>query len=762
MPIQTGTLRLVKGQRAEGTPPGVAVLTPPLHPAAQRAAETFVMLLDMGDQAPSWLYREVRAATAREFWSTPGGVTAALRHAVATANRAIFRYNLQAAPPQRVYGAISCAALTENEVFVAQAGPACICAWCAGSVERFPRQDLPPLGSGAYAEIQVTYLPIQPGDRLILASYRLSHTVSDDALRRVLMLEESAAMLDALEQVAAGQDIFALILFWRAEAEPLAKAPQRRKREREVETVPVAEAPFAPLPQRPHAPPEQPAAAPAPPRPLPGLTVSEPPARPWEPVETEEAPEEAWEEETAEELWEEEPAPEAFAPTRPAPPVTGRKRLQVGSGLQSAWHRLGDAVTAGRLRLRLLMQRPQPAAERTAPARPRLARRPPQPENARLMAGIAAAILLIVALITVFTWASYGGAARRQQALSQAEYYATQAREATSREEQRAHWAAVIQTLSGAGLAQAPESATLLAEAQSHIDQLDNVIRVYPTLLWPPQGGGSAQRLVVHATYAFVLDPVQQAVLKLNLSATGQSVTPENEPILQTGEERNGQRVGNLIDMAWNQSRGEWPMDCLVVLDAKNQLWVYDPAWPDNTYALSLEPTPGQGQPLAIETFEGRLYLLDRQAQQVWRYWPRSSGYVEEAQPYFEQGAPQSMAQARDLAIDGNIYLLLEDGSVAKYFGGNPVSFEVRGVPPPTPRFVALAVDPEMAGRIYLADAAAERIVILNEGGSYRSQLRAPASEMQGLQALALDPPNSRLFFIASGHLYVVPLPSTP
>ena len=754
MQIQTGTLRLVQGQRAEGTPPGVAVLTPPLHPAAQRAAETFAMLLDMGEQAPSWLYREVRAAAAREFWSTPGSVTAALRHAVMAANRAIYRYNLQAAPPQRVYGAISCAALSENEVFVAQSGPACACAWCAGSVERFPRQDLPPLGSGAYVEIQMTYLPIQPGDRLILASYRLSHAASDDALQRVLALEDSAAVLDALEQVAAGQSVFALTLCWTAEAAPPAEAPRRRKHRREEETAPPPQPQVPPL--------EQPVIVPAPSRPLPGLTISEPPARPWEPVETEGLSEERWERETAEELWEEEPIPEPLAPAPPAPWAPERQRLQMDSGIQRVWRRLADAAVAGRTRLRLLVQRPQPAAERATAVRRRPARRPPQPENTRLMAGMAAAILLIVALVTVFSWTSYGGEARRAQAMSQAEQHAAQARQATSLDEQRAHWAAVIQTLSEAGLAQTPESTALIAEAQSHIDQLDNVIRVHPILLWPSQGSSPAQRIVVHASHIFILDPEQQAVLKLNLSATGQSATPENEPVLQAGQEHNGQRVANLVDMAWNQSRGEWSMDSLVVLDANNQLWVYDPAWPDNTYALSLSQTPGQGQPLAIETFEGRLYLLDRQAQQVWRYWPRSTGYVEEAQPYFEQGSPQSITRARDLAIDGNVYLLLEDGSVAKYFGGNPVSFEVRGVPPPTPRFVALAVDPDLAGRIYLADVAAERIVILNEGGSFRSQLRALASEMQGLQALTLDPLNSRLFFLAGGRLYVVPLPSTP
>ncbi|HIQ01739.1 MAG TPA: hypothetical protein EYH30_06370, partial [Anaerolineales bacterium] len=229
----TETLRLLGGRRQEGAPPGVAVLTAPLHPAQGREGDTFTMVLDLGEGVPSRLYREVREVAAQAFWSTPGGVTAALRRAMAAANRVLFHHNQQVAPEERCYGALSCAALRPGELFLAQVGAACAAALCGGLLERFPRESLPPLGAAAYVEVRVAYLVVRPGDTLVLASRGLAHTASDDALRRVLSLAEMDAVADGLEQVAGGADFTALMVRWPPEAAlaaPSPTPPRRRRR----------------------------------------------------------------------------------------------------------------------------------------------------------------------------------------------------------------------------------------------------------------------------------------------------------------------------------------------------------------------------------------------------------------------------------------------------------------------------------------------------------------------------------------------------
>lgn len=748
MQVRTEALRLLGGQRLEGAPPGVVVLTPPLRPAQGREEEIFVMVLDLGEDTPSRLYREVREATAQAFWAAAGSVTAALRRAMAAANQVLFRHNLQVTSPQRCYGALSCAALRVGELFLAQAGPACGCALCEGVLERFPQVDLPPLGMGAFVEVRVVYLTVQPGDTLVLASQGLARSVSDDALRRALSLAETVAVADGLEQVAAGADFTALVIRWPEVETSAVPSPPRRRRMVSPSTPPEEAPPTSipvlareVLPETPILS-SEPGGLPTPPA---SVAAEEPLVRVWETVP---------EAEMAIPPWEQPPTPRR--PLR----LSLVRRLRLGDRLRRVGRWMAAVAVGAGSGLRSFFRRALPGRERRR--RLQRERRPPPPENPRVMVGVTLAILAIVALVTLLVWLTYGSAARRQQVLARARQQAAQAQQAASPTEERGYWEAVLATL--AGMEADPEGADLVAQAQEAINRLDRVIWVEPTLLRNFDSGISAPRLVAQGLNLFVLDVDHQAVVQLVLDETGEGVAGETAPtILRAGEEWGGQEVADLVDMAWDSPEGEWTTNALVVLDAGGRLWVYDPAWPDHIYPLVLGPAPGEGTPAAMAAFDGRLYLLAPLANQIWKYRPRGGGYPDRPEPYFPTGAPQSLARACDLAIDGNIYVLFEDGHVAKYLEGEPVPFEVGGVPAVAPHFVALAVNVErMDGPVYLADGADERIVILDSGGRFRAQLRAASGAFRGLNALTLDEAGSRLFFLSGGRLYVMPLPSLP
>jgi len=731
--VHTETMRLVRGQRLEGAPPGVAVLPPPLNPAGGREEETFVMLLDLPENTPSRLYREVREAAAQTFWSTGGSVTAALRRTVATANQALRRRGL--------HGALSCAALRANELFLAQAGPACACVLYKDTLEQYPQETLPSLGTEPYAETRLSYLTVRPGSTLVLASRRLDLLASGDALKRLLSQPDLGALLDGLEQVATEETLATLVVRWPEEGTTTAPSPHHRRTAPAVAAEPPPAIHYADRKKV------------RPPKPAVPLYASQDkaveegqPGRRWELAEDEEE----WEEMPT---WE--PSAEPRPPARPSP----IRRLALGDRLRRAGLGLASAAGVVGGGLRTLFRRALPGPERTGQARPRRERRPP-PENPRVMAAIALVILVVVALVSVMAWVNYGSAARRRHTIATAQQYAAQAQQAADPAEERSHWQAALTALEGD---ESQEAAALRAQVQQALDRLDGVIRVEPTPIWESTVNLSARRLVAHGQNVFLLDTDQQAVLQMTISETGAQVTGEAAHILQAGEERGGQGVTNLIDMAWNQPGDDWATSGLVVLDTDNHLWVYDPAWADNTYFIFLGPAAGEGTPTALATFEGRLYLLDPQANQVWRYRPRDGGYPDRAEPYFATGAPQSLAQACDLAIDGNVYVLTTDGQIFKYFDREPASFTVGGVPPPTPHFAGIAVDPGLTdGPIYLIDAAAERVVVLNGKGEFQAQLRATSDAFSGLQALALDDTGSHLFLLARQKLYVLSLADLP
>ena len=167
---------------------------------------------------------------------------------------------------------------------------------------------------------------------------------------------------------------------------------------------------------------------------------------------------------------------------------------------------------------------------------------------------------------------------------------------------------------------------------------------------------------------------------------------------------------------------------------------------------------------MAIDSFAGRLYVLDTDANQIWRYEPRNDVYPDQPTRYFATPPPRSLAEARDMAIDGNIYVLYEDGEILQFLQGeHQAEFRVRGLPDDSIQAVALAMDRDGgSGAVYVADAGNKRVVVWGPDGAFRSQLRPaqpPGEAFDALEALAVEEASGRLYIISGGQLYLALLP---
>jgi len=690
--LQVEPLRVAGGQRGEGTPPGIAVLLPPLRRARSREETAFLLLVDLGE-APSSLYRRLREVAAEAFWTSEGSVTAALRRAVTAANRVLFQVNLQVEPPGRIYGSLTCLAVRDEEVFLAQAGPAWACTLCGGLFEQFPQEDLPPLGTAAYAEVRLNYLTCGPGDTFLLGSSRLGRAAPADVLRLILS-REMDALLAGLEQVGAEGDFSALVVRW--PAEPVS-----------VPMIVEEEAPAEP-------PPPPPKPAPRPPR-----RKRLPRAR----------------------------------PTRAAGPPL-RERLRAVGRRAAAW-----TVAAGRATM-MFLRRMLPGRERM-PTRPRRReRRAPPQEKPRLLAAIALAVLLVVAAATLWAWLTYGSGMRHREALAQAEQHAQLAAEATDPNLARGYWKAVLEDLKDVG--NLPDAEALREQARAALDVLDRVRWVEPTLLWDFGADLRPRRLVVHSPYLFVLDEADEVVFQLSLDGTGDGVVEKGQaPVLVgQGEPVEQRAMGRPVDMVWAEAEGGRTAEGLLVLEEQGSLVVSD-SW--GIHRITLGAAPDQVAAVAMAFFDGRLYLLDPGANQVWRYLPDGPGYPHRPEPYFAAEAPHPLDTARDLAIDGSVYVLFEDGTVTKYYKGDVAPFEITGVPEPEPHFVALTVNPDQPdGPVILADAAGDRLVIVRADGAFVAQLRSQEGTFSSIQTVAMDRGTGRLYVLAGGRLVGLPAGIVP
>jgi len=360
------------------------------------------------------------------------------------------------------------------------------------------------------------------------------------------------------------------------------------------------------------------------------------------------------------------------------------------------------------------------------------------------MAALAIVILILVILTTLIVWFRYGRDLRRGQVLSRAQEHMLAAQQAPHPELARPHWEAILTLTADYD---DPETHALRTMAQDVLDQMDGIVRVTPILLADLGDGVSRNRLVAWEQSVAVLEG-QNRVRRVLVGGGSETLTLPGSP--------------SLIDITCHQPESGQPSLGLLILGAGGRLWAYDSHWSE-ARSVALSPAPGGHEPVAMATYYGRLYLLDPAAGQIWRYLPKNGEFGGEIERYFSSEEPPSLSGARDMALNSSIYVLFEDGGVARYEKGTAVPFAISGIPAPEAHFVALAVDPNLEnGPVYLADGAAERIVVLREDGAFCAQLRPPGREFQGLQALTVSGAGDSLFVLARGKIYRVTIPPLP
>jgi len=719
----TGTLRTVGGTRTDAAP-CTATLAPPPRAARGREGEWFFILVDLTGPASPHLYRELREVVARAYWSTTGSITAALRQAATAANRHLFQFNLHSAPSDRCYGGLTCAVLHDNDLFLLQAGPTRSCVLHRDHLECFSHdEELPHLGMGRLADVRLHHTFVTIGDTLLLASPALMQEAGSAGLTRVLPRAEVQEALAGLEQVGAGADFTALVarlavqsVIPRAKAAAAPKPPRpslrsrlsartRRKTSRPVSSEPIQ--------------------------------VVEPPkpARPTRPKPARK------------------PGPSLSERAKGSAYATGRGIASGGAGLVGA--------------ARTLFRRMLPGPEREARRRAR-PRRPIPSENRTAMMAAAIGIPVLLAIIVALANASFGEENRFQGLVSLAEQEIALAEaDGGISAEARPHWEAALQHTKAAIELKPddPDATALQTRIQTLLDTLAGVTRLPPIHLEDFGPSAALRQLVVHGQMIFVLDPAAGWVTKLTLNQAGDG-TVEGElppPLVKTGQQVSDGEVGSLVDCTWIESGSEWMTSGLLILEESGALVSYDPAWGSEEgtpqLARSFLGAPPAERPKAVGSYQDRFYVLDPAANQVWRYEPQGDTYPEPPNPYFVTSPPKPLGIALDMAIDGSIYILYDDGEVLKFLGGEIETFEIRGLLDPISQTVTLAVDPHSgSGNVYVADRGNKRILKFGPDGAFLAQLCAEVA-FDELEALAVDEAARRLYVFSGGKLYVAPLP---
>ena len=137
-----------------------------------------------------------------------------------------------------------------------------------------------------------------------------------------------------------------------------------------------------------------------------------------------------------------------------------------------------------------------------------------------------------------------------------------------------------------------------------------------------------------------------------------------------------------------------------------------------NPIEIKFEHKNPQIEDLAV--YQGKIYILDRLANQIYKYSKTISGFGQE-QTWLEE-KNLNLKDGVSLTIDASIYLLKEDGGVLKFYKGLKQNFNLSEVRPklvkPDKIFTRLE-----SKYLYLLDPGSRRLIIFDKNGQLKKQL---------------------------------------
>jgi hypothetical protein len=621
-----GHLHVVSGRAVSMPPPGALCEVAPTRAARGRETDTFFALVTpSGDMtATASFYKRLAALAAERYFASTGSVTAGLRDLFQHVNQHLYDYN-QKHDEKQYEANLICGVLRGADLIVGRVG-ACVAIYRHGGTTQSMPHDLDdddqlyiaPLGVQATPDIKLTQFRAAHGSRLAFGDANLAD-LSLGKIDNALISVDVATALVAFKELAKLQMSLMVIEFVPPE-EPVPEA------------VPVAEstAQISPASKRETAP---------------ESTTSDPLRKAEKAIEKETTPS------TFEVLY------------KHGRRMTGRIALQLSKGL-GVFGRMIEHYFG-----------PKTESERRWLASP---------------IGVGTVLILPFFVVGVVMVLSFSGIDETefeiclQELNSRAETARSPAIVNSDRQRILNAWELVLVKADDCDALRLndPQVNAIRAEGREITDRMQQITRLEPILIQAiPQA--QLTEIVVQGTQIFVLDSANSIVYQISLNDDGVSVA---RPFYAIRDMRRGANlpyeVTQIFDIAYNQSSNR-----LMALSENGVLIECEIRFLEDCNATVLLGVERWGDPTAMFAWEGNgaLYILDATAQngQVWRY-ERSGGiYASEQGEYFSGATKPTLRQPVDLQIDsdGNIYVLLADGTITKHRGGNQETFQYQSFP---------------------------------------------------------------------------------
>ncbi len=228
--------------------------------------------------------------------------------------------------------------------------------------------------------------------------------------------------------------------------------------------------------------------------------------------------------------------------------------------------------------------------------------------------------------------------------------------------------------------------------------------------------GGAVEALDVRLDSKYVIDAISDQLLSYETARQGES-------LLRKGDVVGSVTVQDLIAVI---DRSLSP----IVIDNRYNIFSIDES--DTARLLRITGTEEWRTPVAFDNFNNNLYVLDPGANTIFKYQWTAGGYELGPTSYLDARDAIDISGAIDFAIDGDIFVLVDDGSILRFRGGSEIGFTIAGLEGDALRASRIFTDPESES-LYLADVANKRIVEIDKregtAGAFVRQFKYAGSD---------------------------------
>ena len=174
--------------------------------------------------------------------------------------------------------------------------------------------------------------------------------------------------------------------------------------------------------------------------------------------------------------------------------------------------------------------------------------------------------------------------------------------------------------------------------------------------------------------------------------------------------------------------------------------------------SMKTDDTRGWVNGTAVKAYLRYLYILSPENKQIYKYERLQNRYGSPV----EYNVNGDLSGALDMAIDGNVFVLKENGTVLKLFRGEAQPFVIRKAPKDVLKG-ATKIHKVAERNFYVLDPTQKRVVVFSDGGStgesvYMKQYIFEGDQVGTLKDLYVDPDESHLYVMDEKRIYATDL----